>query len=93
MKSLVYCKTPYSGLKITCADNHLTEIDFVDRLGSKQITRDKLLSEVLKQIQQYVQSPFFSFDLPLDPQGTDFQRKVWALLRTIPAGQMKPTVK
>ena len=30
-----------------------------------------------------------SFDLPLDPAGTDFQRAVWEALRAIPYGQTR----
>jgi AraC family transcriptional regulator of adaptative response/methylated-DNA-[protein]-cysteine methyltransferase len=34
-----------------------------------------------------IENPASSFDLPLDPQGTEFQRQVWAALRGIPAGK------
>jgi AraC family transcriptional regulator of adaptative response/methylated-DNA-[protein]-cysteine methyltransferase len=42
---------------------------------------DALVSEVLRRIE----SPALSFDLPMDIQGTAFQRRVWqALMETLP---------
>ncbi len=38
------------------------------------------------QLDEYFQGRRRSFDLPLRPEGTDFQRKVWAALLTIPYG-------
>jgi methylated-DNA-[protein]-cysteine S-methyltransferase len=39
------------------------------------------------QLSAYFGGALTEFDLPLAPKGTDFQRKVWAGLRTIPFGQ------
>lgn len=46
-----------------------------------------LLIEASAQIKDYFAQKRESFNLPLDPQGTPFQMKVWAALRTIPYGQ------
>lgn len=85
----VYCKTPYCGLKITQLDNNLHGLDFTDQLITKQQIEDPLLRETITQIQQYVKFSNFYFDLPLNPQGTEFQQKVWSVLRAIPSGQVK----
>jgi AraC family transcriptional regulator, regulatory protein of adaptative response / methylated-DNA-[protein]-cysteine methyltransferase len=42
---------------------------------------------VLAKVIRLVENPASSFDFPLDPQGTEFQRQVWAALRKIPAGK------
>jgi AraC family transcriptional regulator of adaptative response/methylated-DNA-[protein]-cysteine methyltransferase len=42
---------------------------------------------VLAKVIRLVENPTSSFDVPLDPQGTEFQRQVWAALREIPAGR------
>ena len=39
------------------------------------------------QLTDYFAGARRSFDLPLVPRGTDFQRRVWQLLREIPYGQ------
>jgi len=48
-----------------------------------------LLEEGVRQLRQYFEGTRTSFDLPLAPQGTPFQQKVWAALRDIPYGQTR----
>jgi AraC family transcriptional regulator of adaptative response/methylated-DNA-[protein]-cysteine methyltransferase len=43
---------------------------------------DALVAKVLA----FIESPHLGFDLPLDIQGTAFQRRVWKALQEIPAG-------
>lgn len=42
---------------------------------------------VAEQLDSYFAGHLHSFDLPLYPQGTAFQRKVWAALAEIPYGE------
>ena len=46
------------------------------------IAADSLAAKVL----ELVESPAEALEVPLDLRGTDFQRKVWQALQTIPAG-------
>jgi AraC family transcriptional regulator of adaptative response/methylated-DNA-[protein]-cysteine methyltransferase len=39
------------------------------------------------EVAGFVETPRRGLDLPLDPRGTAFQRRVWRELRGIPAGQ------
>ncbi len=41
----------------------------------------------IAQLQAYFEGSLLDFDLPLSAEGTDFQQKVWGLLREIPYGQ------
>src|ERR1700753_4088315 len=43
-------------------------------------------TDLHKQVIAFVDAPRGRFNVPLDPRGTDFQRKVWRALREIPAG-------
>jgi methylated-DNA-[protein]-cysteine S-methyltransferase len=43
--------------------------------------------EVSRQLTGYLEGTRTSFDLPLAPQGTVFQRRVWDLIAQIPYGQ------
>jgi methylated-DNA-[protein]-cysteine S-methyltransferase len=52
----------------------------------QQQAQDELLREVRAQFKAYEKNGIAGFDLPLAPQGTEFQRKVWAALLTIPVG-------
>jgi methylated-DNA-[protein]-cysteine S-methyltransferase len=42
--------------------------------------------EAAEQLRSYFAGELREFDLPLDPHGTPFQRRVWAALREIPYG-------
>ena len=50
---------------------------------------DARFSEAVRQINAYFAGDLIQFDLPLAPQGTDFQRTVWAALQTIPCGETR----
>ena len=48
-----------------------------------------LLHEAEAQLTTYFAGGRTTFDLPLDMTGTDFQKRVWAALLTIPFGQTR----
>jgi len=43
-----------------------------------------LLKEAKAQLSAYFSGKLTQFDLPLDPQGTDHQKKVWQIMAKIP---------
>ena len=43
-------------------------------------------AEVIRQLQAYFRGELKDFDLPLAPEGTEFQLRVWRNLQTIPYG-------
>jgi methylated-DNA-[protein]-cysteine S-methyltransferase len=45
------------------------------------------LAEAVRQLREYFAGKRRDFELPLAPEGTDFQRKVWRKLQEIPYGQ------
>jgi len=95
----VICHTPLIDLKISQHDNRLCEIDFMHMaartdqqptaIAEPQGIEDPLLEQALRQILAYLETPLFVFDLPLKPQGTQFQQSVWGYLRSIPAGEVR----
>jgi len=48
-----------------------------------------LLTEGRRQLLEYLAGQRREFDLPLAPQGTPFQLRVWLALRDIPYGQIR----
>ena len=46
-----------------------------------------LLKEAKSQLSAYFSGKLTAFDLPLDPQGTEHQKKVWEIMQTIPFGE------
>ena len=48
---------------------------------------DAALSASREQLEAYFAGQLTRFDLPLAPQGTEFQQRVWTALRDIPYGE------
>ena len=46
-----------------------------------------ILQEAQKQIQAYFDNRLTEFDLPIGPEGSPFQRRVWSAMRKIPHGK------
>jgi methylated-DNA-[protein]-cysteine S-methyltransferase len=46
-----------------------------------------VLAEAARQLHAYFDGELVDFDLPLDLDGTEFQRRCWLALATIPYGQ------
>lgn len=60
------------------------------RLGvSARDDAHPVLTAAADQLQGYFAGNRTTFDLPLDWRGTDFQKRVWAALLTIPYGQTR----
>lgn len=49
--------------------------------------REDLFAGWMARVETYIADPAQGLDLPLDPRGTDFELRVWAALRDIPAGR------
>ena len=47
---------------------------------------DSAFADIISQLNAYFDGELQEFDLPLAPQGTDFQLDVWQQLQTIPYG-------
>ena len=48
-----------------------------------------LLHQARDQFQEYFDGKRMSFDLPLAPEGSEFQKRVWAALCAIPPGETR----
>src|SRR5207302_9352667 len=48
--------------------------------------RDPDTETLLAKVARVVENPHLAVDFPLDVRGTTFQRRVWQMLSTIPAG-------
>jgi methylated-DNA-[protein]-cysteine S-methyltransferase len=58
-----------------------------DGLGAPGDPDAAPFAEAARQLAAYFAGKLTAFDLPLEPAGTEFQRGVWAALRTIPYGE------
>lgn len=86
--------SPVGDLRIIERDGAISAIEFTPfrqpadgrPLGAR-VDEHPLLVEAVRQLDAYFARDLKEFDLPLAPQGSDFQRRVWDQLRAIGYGE------
>jgi methylated-DNA-[protein]-cysteine S-methyltransferase len=53
------------------------------------VENQELCGEAIRQLDEYFNGKRKQFDLPLSIEGTDFRKKVWKALLTIPYGEVR----
>jgi methylated-DNA-[protein]-cysteine S-methyltransferase len=53
------------------------------------VKNQELCGEAIRQLDEYFNGKREQFDLPLSIEGTDFRKKVWQALLTIPYGEVR----
>jgi AraC family transcriptional regulator, regulatory protein of adaptative response / methylated-DNA-[protein]-cysteine methyltransferase len=62
-------------------------LDLQARMPEARLTgADALCDDYVSRVIEFIEAPRNGLDLPLDMQGTPFQKRVWKLLQSIPAG-------
>ncbi|WP_017479289.1 methylated-DNA--[protein]-cysteine S-methyltransferase [Pseudomonas sp. PAMC 26793] len=91
-----YMPSPVGQLTLVARDGKLTAILWEKerpnrvRLGALQEANNSpVLQETERQLKEYFAGIRNRFELELDFSGTDFQKKVWQALLTIPFGQTR----
>jgi methylated-DNA-[protein]-cysteine S-methyltransferase len=77
--------TPLGIMEVVATDNTVKSIHFVE--FARPINTNKVTDLVVSQLTEYFDGERKIFDLPLDADGTNFQKRVWMALLNIPHGQ------
>lgn len=90
-RSMNFTIIPFADLELNIwfSDTELHGSSLALSSGEFKPVDHPLIARVQEQIDTYLQQPDYSFDLPLAPTGTDFQRWVWQQMCAIPAGQVR----
>ena len=88
--------SPVGKLKLVATDDGLAAILWENdpprrvrlNIAAEDVNHPVLL-DTERQLHEYFARERRDFDLPLDPAGTGFQRKVWNALLTIPFGETR----
>ena len=90
--SICYVDTTVGRLAIEADHDAVTAVRWAspqEHVGER--TRDKtpspVLEEATRQLKRYFARKLKRFDLPLAAHGTDFQKRMWAMMRDIPYGE------
>ncbi len=90
--SICYVDTTVGRLAIEADHDAVTAVRWArpqEYVGerSREKTPSPVLKEATRQLNRYFARKLKRFDLPLAAGGTDFQKRVWAMMRDIPYGE------
>ena len=82
--------TPLGELAVRASESGITQIQFlvttdIERRGNEE-HGNAITALAIEQLSEYFTGERHIFALPLAPQGTEFQHKIWTALQTIEFG-------
>ena len=86
----IVMESPVGPLRVAAEDGAVIEVAFAGRgkiAAPAAGGSDPLLDRAAVQLREYFAGERETFDLPLAPRGTEFQRRVWNALLEIPYGE------
>ncbi|MFN8706770.1 MAG: methylated-DNA--[protein]-cysteine S-methyltransferase [Planctomyces sp.] len=97
MKYTILSETPVGPLTIAADDVGLRYLLFStdSTVENSELVKpdwercDRSLRDVVTQLRAYLRGSLKQFGIPLAPEGTEFQQRVWAALRDVPYGETR----
>ena len=86
---IAYCKTPIGTAKIVGNENGISAVTVIDDAMETSTEIPENLKDCVQQLEEYFNGTRKEFTLKLNPQGTDFQKKVWGELLKVPFGKTR----
>jgi len=83
----VFIASPLGTLEISGDLNGISSVTFLEDEFPQSEKIPHALKTAVSQLQEYFDGNRTDFDLKLNPQGTDFQKRVWQELSQIPFGK------
>lgn len=87
-------KSPIGNLAVVCRGQKKLEITSIQYLLTKTPSKTPsdpaektLILSLQKDLEKYWQNPKHKFTVPLAPEGTSLQKRVWKALQKIPSGK------
>lgn len=83
-----YYNSPLGMIELTVEAGKLTSARFNPVIPEEGVlSKNKVLEETVKQLDEYFSGTRKAFDLPMKPLGTRFQQMVWKALVSVPFGR------
>jgi len=80
-------ESPVGTIEVTVNEGGaVVSVSFVDEATSGAGETARACSRALRQLEEYFQSERRRFELELEPEGTDFEYRVWSAVQRIPYG-------
>jgi len=83
-------KSELGPIQVICDEEWVLGVEFGSEAPKEGLKKSTdLIKKTVLQLNEYLIGERTEFDLPLKPEGTAFQKKVWEALCTIPYGQTR----
>lgn len=82
-----FIKTPLGIAKIEGDENGIASVSILDDELPVSDVIPEILEDCAYQLQEYFEGKRQNFNLDVNPEGTEFQKSVWAELQKIPFGK------
>lgn len=79
--------TPLGGIVVFADTQSIVAIEFRD--SPREVHPNKLTKACVKELKEYFDGKRTTFSVPLEMNGTPFQKKVWRAIHRIPFGKSK----
>ncbi len=91
MKNTFFYDTEIGRMSISDDGTEIISMEVAGDISecTSNIHETELIRRAYEQLIEYLDGRRTSFDLPLNPEGTEFQKKVWAALCNIPYGETR----
>ena len=86
---IAFYKTPIGIAKIEGNTNGISSITVLDEKIESSKIIPTCLQDCVQQLDAYFKAEIINFNLKLNPQGTEFQQKVWKELQQVPFGKTR----
>ncbi len=85
--TICYVDSPVGRLAVEADHDAVTAVRWAGPgERARETATSTVLMEAAHQLDRYFAGKLKCFDVPLAPRGTDFQKRVWAMMRDIPYG-------
>lgn len=81
-----YVDSPIGLLLLRATEKKLISIEFVE-YKSYEVKENSVLKKTINQLKEYFNGSRLTFEIPIELNGTDFQKKVWKELQLIKYGK------
>jgi methylated-DNA-[protein]-cysteine S-methyltransferase len=82
-------RAPFAVLGLVSDGRALRAVRYLPRSEREQDAHDRIAARAVREIERYLADPSFRFTVPLAPNGTPFQQRVWDAIGEIPLGESR----
>lgn len=86
---VAYYKTPIGTAKIVGDKNGISAVTLIEESLEISVKIPEYLKDCAQQLSEYFNGKRRTFNLKLNPKGTDFQKRVWNELLLVPYGKTR----